>query len=155
MNQTKTENKKELLLISNSFLYGSGYLDHCESQIREVLGNGTANILFLPYARPSGKTHDEFTAIARERFGRIGYNHFTSLHEIEERFSTLELIRELRRTILSSDAIFVGGGNTFVLLDKLLSFGPLVEDAIQEAVESGGVKYIGASAGSNIAGRTI
>src|SRR6185369_2898056 len=43
------ENRKRVLLISNSTLYGSGYLDHAESEIRDFLGN-TSEVLFIPYA---------------------------------------------------------------------------------------------------------
>ncbi len=52
--------KRNLLLISNSTLYGSGYLDHCEQNIKEHL-DGVKKVLFIPYARPSGKTHEAYT----------------------------------------------------------------------------------------------
>ena len=37
----------QLLLISNSTLYGSGYLDHAEKEIRDFLGN-VKRVLFVP-----------------------------------------------------------------------------------------------------------
>ena len=46
---------KNLLLISNSTKHGSGYLDHCEQQIKDFLGD-RKRVLFFPYARPSGIT---------------------------------------------------------------------------------------------------
>jgi len=47
---TADENqRRRILLISNSTLYGSGYLDHAESQIREFLG-GVRSVLFIPFA---------------------------------------------------------------------------------------------------------
>ena len=36
-----------LLLVSNSTQYGSGYLDHCEAEIRDFL-RSTARVLFIP-----------------------------------------------------------------------------------------------------------
>ena len=40
---------KRVLLISNSTLYGSGYLDHAETEIRDFLGT-ISEVLFIPYA---------------------------------------------------------------------------------------------------------
>ena len=38
---------KRILLISNSTLYGSGYLDHAESEIRDFLGVNSLGYLSL------------------------------------------------------------------------------------------------------------
>ena len=38
-----------VLLISNSTLYGSGYLDHAAAEICDFLGN-VKSVLFVPYA---------------------------------------------------------------------------------------------------------
>ena len=57
---------RNLLLISNSTLHGSGYLDHCEDDIRKFLKKNS-NVLFIPYARPSGISHIEYTKIAYKR----------------------------------------------------------------------------------------
>jgi len=51
-----------------------------------------------------------------------------------------------------ADALFMGGGNTYALLQRLRSSGLL--GAIYERVVSG-MPYIGASAGSNVAGPNI
>jgi len=42
-------NGKRLLLISNSTLYGSGYLDHAEAKIRTFFG-AIRRVLFVPFA---------------------------------------------------------------------------------------------------------
>jgi dipeptidase E len=57
--------------------------------------------------------------------------------------------RELLETV---PAVFVGGGNTFRLLDTLQQAGML--DLLRQRVESG-MHYMGASAGINIAAPTI
>ncbi len=51
-----------------------------------------------------------------------------------------------------AEAIFIGGGNTFVLLNGLYQEGLI--GGIKERVGEG-VPYIGTSAGSNVAGKTI
>ena len=38
-----------VLLISNSTLYGHGYLDHVEEEIESFLG-GAKTVLFIPFA---------------------------------------------------------------------------------------------------------
>jgi dipeptidase E len=57
-----------------------------------------------------------------------------------------------RDSLARADAIFVGGGNTYALLQRLKQSGLL--EAIGERVRSG-TPYIGSSAGSNVAGPTI
>src|SRR6266436_2386963 len=56
------------------------------------------------------------------------------------------------KAIKETDAIFVGGGNTFRLL-KALQDLDLIEPIRQKV--RGGAPYIGSSAGSNVAGPTI
>lgn len=128
---------RRLLLISNSTQHGSGFLDHCEAEIRDFLG-AVPRVLFVPFA-----LHDKdgYAARARERFGRMGYP-LDSLHEANDPAGAV------RR----ASAFFVGGGNTFRLLDRLLRLGLL--DLIRRRVEEG-VPYSGASAGANLACPTI
>jgi dipeptidase E len=131
------ENNKRVLLISNSTLYGSGYLDHAESEICDFLG-GRKHVLFVPYALFD---RDAYTATARERFERMG-------HEL----SSVHTAANPRQAVGETDAIFIGGGNTFRLLKALYDFGLL--EPIRQRVISG-MPYIGSSAGSNVAGPTI
>lgn len=130
------ENKR-ILLISNSTLFGSGYLDHAEAEIRDFLGD-LKRVLFVPFALYD---RDAYAATARERFGRMGY-HLTSVHDAGD----------ASRAIADTDAIFVGGGNTFRLLKTLYDLDLL--DPIRQRVARG-MPYIGSSAGSNVAGPTI
>jgi dipeptidase E len=128
---------KRLLLISNSTLYGSGYLDHAEKAIRDFLG-GARRIVFVPFA-----LYDRagYTARARERFQAMGCT-LVSLHDVSNPQGEIE----------RADAIFVGGGNTFRLVAGLYSFNLL--DAIRNSV-SEGLPYIGSSAGSIVACPTL
>lgn len=128
---------KRILLISNSTLYGSGYLDHAEPEIRSFLGD-LKRVLFVPFAIYD---RDKYAATAQQRFARIGYE-LSSVH------SSANPVQAVNDT----DAIFIGGGNTFRLLKSLYDFDLL--DTIRARVESG-MPYIGSSAGSNVAGPTI
>jgi dipeptidase E len=55
-------------------------------------------------------------------------------------------------TLKSAEALFMGGGNTYALLQRLRAAGLL--DAIRARVRAG-MPYMGASAGSNVAGPNI
>src|SRR5258708_327153 len=39
-----------LMLVSNSTLHGSGYLDHCAAEMVSFLGPSVRRVLFVPYA---------------------------------------------------------------------------------------------------------
>jgi len=58
----------------------------------------------------------------------------------------------LQKRLEKADIIFVSGGNTFYLLEKSISSG---FDKIVKRLVERGVYYIGSSAGSVLAGRTI
>ena len=126
-----------VLLISNSTLFGSGYLDHAEAEIRDFLG-GLIRVLFVPFALYD---RDAYASTATERFKKMGYE-LTSVHSATDP----------SRAIAETEAVFIGGGNTFRLLKTLYDqslLGP-----IRERVAAG-MPYIGSSAGSNVAGPTI
>ena len=128
---------KRILLISNSTLHGSGYLDHAEAEIRSFLGD-VKRVLFVPYALFD---RDSYADSARRRFEQMSYE-LTSVHTAAD---PVQAVNE-------TEAIFIGGGNTFRLLKALYDFDLL--DPIRERV-AGGMPYIGSSAGSNVAGPTI
>lgn len=129
---------KRLLLISNSTLHGSGYLDHAESEIRSFLGGDVKRVLFVPYALFD---RDKYATTAQQRFQKMGYE-LSSVHAAENPVAAVN----------EANAVFIGGGNTFRLLKALYDFD-LIE-AIRNRV-SNGMPYIGSSAGSNVAAPTI
>ncbi|MEK6945841.1 MAG: dipeptidase PepE [Nanoarchaeota archaeon] len=131
---------RDLLLISSSKTHGTGYLDHCEGQIRDIL-SGRMNALFIPYARPGGINFEEYTNVARQRFHKMEFG-LNGIHEFNSP----------RKAVENAEAIFVGGGNTFVLLKSIYEMG--IMPSIRDKVKTG-IPYIGTSAGSNVAGKTI
>lgn len=130
-------NTKRVLLISNSTLHESGYLDHAEAEIRSFLG-GLKRVLFVPYALYD---RDAYASTARERFQRMGYD-LASIHAAPDP----------QQAVHDSDAVFIGGGNTFRLLKCLYDFDVLKTIQLRVAA---GMPYVGSSAGSNVAGPTI
>src|SRR5687768_16093404 len=126
-----------ILLISNSTLHGSGYLDHAEAEIRDFLGD-VKRVLFVPFALYD---RDAYAATARDCFARMGYE-LSSLHDAGDPL----------RAVADTQAIFVGGGNTFRLLKTLYDRELLTP--IRQRVANG-MPYVGSSAGSNIAAPTI
>jgi dipeptidase E len=129
--------ESRILLISNSTVYGCGYLDHVEDEIKGFLGPAKT-LLFFPFALYD---RDDYAANAKARFRAMGYS-LNSAHKIDNPAKALE----------KTDAIFIGGGNTFRLLKALQDLEFL--EAIRRKVK-GGAPYIGSSAGSNVAGPTI
>jgi dipeptidase E len=126
-----------LLLISNSTLHGTGYLDHCEAELRSFLGP-VRRVLFVPYALADRAA---YAGRARERLGRMGYG-CDSVHDA----------KDPEAAVSSAEAFFVGGGNTFRLLKALYDAG-LVEPLRRRVLA--GAPYVGTSAGSNVACVTI
>jgi dipeptidase E len=128
---------KKMIIASTSTVYGSGYLEYILPELVDFF-KGVNEILFIPYARPGGISYEEYTETANKAFRKIDKK-VVGIHEFDDP----------KKAIQNSEAIFVGGGNTFVLVDTLYANGLLLE--IKEAVEKGTL-YFGTSAGSNITG---
>lgn len=126
-----------LLLLSNSTCFGAGYLDHAEQEIRGHFA-GVDRVLFVPFALAD---QAGYTDRARERLARLGI----AVDRLEDAPGAIEMVRR-------AAGFFVGGGNTFRLLDRLQRPG-LIE-AIRSRVMDG-VPYMGASAGTVVAAPTI
>jgi dipeptidase E len=134
---TRENANRRILLISNSTLYGSGYLDHAAEEIRAFLGK-IGRVLFVPFALYD---RDAYASLARERFERMGQG-----------LDSIHLAADARQAVNDAEAIFIGGGNTFRLLKALYDFDLL--GAIRRRVDAG-MPYIGASAGTIVACPTI
>lgn len=135
--QTLERGAVRLLLISNSTMHGGGYLEHCGAQIRDFLGS-PKRVLFVPYALAD---HDGYAAKAKTAFEALGHE-LVSVHTCEQG----------PRAVDEADAVFIGGGNTFRLLNALYEHSLL--PAIQRRALLG-MPYIGSSAGTNVATLSI
>lgn len=131
---------KNIIIASTSTLHGSGFLEYLLNDLK-TLFKDTDTILFIPYARPGGLSHDDYTANASKAFSKIGKT-VKGIHEFND---PIEAVKEAK-------GIFVGGGNTFVLVHQLYK-NKLIE-VIRDVVYLG-TPYLGTSAGSNICGLTI
>ncbi|SDR94096.1 dipeptidase E [Formosa sp. Hel1_31_208] len=131
---------RNIIIASTSTIHGGEPLDYILEELR-VLFKDTSEIVFIPYARPSGITHDEYTAKINNAFQKID-KHVVGLHEFEHPKKALE----------QAKGIFTGGGNTFVLVNQLYKHD--LVDTIKSVVKNG-TPYFGTSAGSNICGLTI
>lgn len=139
LSENKTSMKK-ILLASTSTIYGGTYLSYLKEELIHFFEDAD-EILFIPYARPSGISHDEYTERARAFFSSIG-----------KKVVGIHTSPNPKEAVKNAKAIFTGGGNTFLLVTKLYEQG-LVEP-LREAVNKG-IPYMGASAGTNIAGQSM
>jgi dipeptidase E len=131
---------KKALIASTSTVFGGTFLDYLLPTITEHFAS-VSNLVFIPFARPGGITHDEYTEKVKPFFKQLNIE-VKGIHQFENPIEAIQ----------NAEAIFTGGGNTFVLVDMLYKYNLL--DAIQKAVENG-TPYLGTSAGSNICGLTM
>ncbi|MDT0675757.1 dipeptidase PepE [Autumnicola musiva] len=128
------------ILASTSTLHGQGYLEYLLPVIEELYWN-TSEIIFIPFARPGGITHNEYTTKAAEAFQKVN----KKLKGIHEYSSPVEALR-------NTGGIFTGGGNTFLLVSELYRNNLMLP--LRESI-SRGAAYLGTSAGTNIGGLTM
>jgi len=131
---------KNLLLASTSTVYGGEYLDYLTDEIVELFEDAK-EVIFIPYARPGGISHDEYTEKASKPFQKIGKK-LIGLHTFS---NPVEALKNAKGT-------FTGGGNTFVLVSALYRLELM--QPLREAIFNG-LPYLGTSAGSNICGVSI
>ena len=127
----------ELLLLSNSTNYGQTMFSHAAAAFAEVVAGD--QVTFVPFALADWEGYADRVS---EALGEIG----------------IEVVSAHRaaapdRAILEARVLLMGGGNTFRLLDSL--YGLDVLDGLGERVRSGATRYLGASAGTNVACPTI
>ncbi|MBW8687778.1 dipeptidase PepE [Chitinophaga rhizophila] len=128
---------KNVVLASTSTLHGETYLSYLLPVMKELYA-GITEVIFIPYARPGGISHDEYTEKAAAVFATAGLQ-LRGLHTFAD---PAEAIR-------GGAAFFTGGGNTFLLVKQLHEQGLM--HVLRGAVEKG-APYLGTSAGSNIGG---
>ncbi|MFV8368301.1 dipeptidase PepE [Flavobacterium sp. LB2R40] len=131
---------KNILIASTSTLANESYLDYLLPTLTTHFKN-CKTILFIPYARPGGISHQEYTAIVGLAFAKINIK-VIGIHEFED----------VAQAIRNAEGIFTGGGNTFVLVSQLHKNN--VMEILSEVVKNG-TPYLGTSAGSNICGLTM
>ena len=128
---------KRLLLASTSTVHGKGYLEYILPQLK-LYFKDINELLFVPYARPGGMSHDDYTNRVAQVFNQLNIK-VKGIHQFENPLQAVE----------NAEAIFTGGGNTFLLVKQLCENNLM--QPIKYAVENGAL-YFGTSAGSNIAG---
>jgi dipeptidase E len=130
----------KVILASTSTIYGGQPLSYLQTELT-ILYNNKNEVVFIPYARPGGISHQEYTKNLKPVFAAIGIN-LKGIHEFENPVEAIE----------KASGIFTGGGNTFVLLYQLYKNELILP--LQKAIKNG-TPYLGTSAGSNICGLTI
>ncbi|XP_055371031.1 probable alpha-aspartyl dipeptidase [Condylostylus longicornis] len=132
--------KRQLLLISSSRVHGFDFLEHTKQAIDDLLQkNNVKTVLFIPYAL---RDHDDYTKTVSKPLNKWGYN-VNSIHTSSNPVDAVN----------NAEAIFIGGGNTFVLLKTLIEKN--LVNSIRKRVLEFGVPYMGSSAGTNVATRSI
>jgi dipeptidase E len=128
---------KNLIIASTSTLHGGEYLDYLLPTLENHFKN-CDTIIFIPYARPGGMTHDEYTERVAIAFSKINKK-IIGLHTFGNPIEAIE----------NAEGIFTGGGNTFLLVTQLYEND--VMQTLSNVIENG-TPYLGSSAGSNITG---
>jgi len=128
---------KKLIIASTSTIHGSGYLEYLLPTLAVFFAD-VKTILFIPYARPSGISYNEYTKIAEKAFAKINIA-VKGIHEFNN----------TKKAIKNAEAIFTGGGNTFELVNQLYKNDVIL--TLKQVLENG-TPYLGTSAGSNICG---
>lgn len=132
--------KKSIFLLSSSNVHGHGYLEYNKGALLSFLEGISTPILFVPFA--AGKSEwDSYTAKIATFFAPAGIA-VEGIHTVAA-----------DRIFTGFEVIFIGGGNTFRLLHQLQQANLLT--GIREAVLTGRMSYIGSSAGTNMACKSI
>lgn len=131
---------KSIIIASTSTLHGGNYLEYLLPTLQSHFKD-CKTILFIPYARPGGISHDEYTKKAAQAFASINIQ-LQGIHEFED----------AEKAIQNAEGFFTGGGNTFLLVTQLYKHNIMLH--LAEKVKNG-TPYLGTSAGSNICGLSM
>ncbi|MCF6140241.1 dipeptidase PepE [Flavobacterium sp. K77] len=131
---------KNAIIASTSTLANEDYLQYLLPEL-ELLFSQCNTILFIPFARPGGMSHEEYTDKVKSAFAKINKK-VVGIHEYDNPESA----------ICNAEGIFTGGGNTFVLVSQL--YKNKIMTVLADVVKKG-TPYLGCSAGSNICGLSM
>jgi dipeptidase E len=131
---------KSIIIASTSTLHEGSYLEYLLPTLQSHFKN-CKSILFIPFARPGGISHDDYTAKVSEAFASIDIS-VKGIHEFENATDAIK----------NAEGIFTGGGNTFLLVTQLFKHN--IMQLLSETVKNG-TPYLGTSAGSNICGLSM
>ncbi len=131
---------KKALIASTSTLHGGNYLDYLVPELTTLFKN-CSTLLFLPYAQPGGISYETYTKKVAAFFSQIGIQ-VQGIHEFDDP----------KKAVAAAESIFVGGGNTFLLVSQLYAndLMTLLTTTVKD-----GTPYLGTSAGSNITGLSM
>ncbi|GCE25953.1 peptidase E [Dictyobacter alpinus] len=127
-----------LLLLSNSQTHGMAMFEHARDALSDFLA-GRHTLYFAPYA---GSDYDGYTQTIK-----------TALKPFGVTVIGLHTVTDLQQTLQAAEVLFVGGGNSFRLLKTLEQLDMLAP--VRERVSRGELRYMGSSAGTNMACPTM
>ncbi|MEO7019621.1 MAG: dipeptidase PepE [Ktedonobacteraceae bacterium] len=126
--------QNNLLLLSSSAVFGMQPLEYALDIVQEFLGDQRI-VHFVPYALAD---YDDYTDWTQKSLDPLGVT-VTGIH----------MATNPRQTVAEAHVLYVGGGNTFRLLKTLQEQNLL--DIVRERVAAGELRYMGSSAGTNMA----
>lgn len=129
-----------VILASTSTIFGGAYLEYLLPEVAHLFKD-CDEIIFIPFARASGLSHDDYTEKVAIAFSKIG-----------KKVKGLHAFTDPNEALRNAKGIFTGGGNTFLLVKQMHEQNLMkpLRDAIHD-----GCAYLGTSAGSNLAGLTM
>ncbi|CAA9196014.1 Peptidase E [Flavobacterium bizetiae] len=131
---------KSIIIASTSTLHEGSYLEYLLPTLQSHFKD-CKSILFIPFARPGGISHDEYTSKVSTAFASINIS-VKGIHEFDNADDAIK----------NAEGIFTGGGNTFLLVTQLYKHN--IMQVLAETVKNG-TPYLGTSAGSNICGLSM
>ena len=126
--------RQTLFLLSNSTAFGMRYLEHALERLKDFLGD-ERRVLFVPYALAD---YDGYTAGIQAALAPLGVV-----------VSGAHTFNDPQQALSEARVLYVGGGNSFRLLKTLQQQELLT--VVRQRVEAGELRYIGSSAGTNMA----
>lgn len=126
--------QQRLFLLSNSTVFGRPFLEHALASLKDFLGD-ERSVLFVPSALADYEGYTAYIQAALAPLGAV----VRGVHTVSDP----------RQAVTEARVLYVGGGNSFRLLNTLQQHQLLT--LVRERVEAGELRYIGASAGTNMA----